>query len=54
MTKIFSSLIVWVTVCNGIMSPQIDNGDFRKAVDGNLVFSQEQSELMRTAIGAAE
>jgi hypothetical protein len=35
----------------GIMSPQIDNGDFRKAVDGNLVFSPEQSELMRTAIG---
>lgn len=38
----------------GIMSPQIDNGDFRKALDGNLVFSAEQSGLMRTAIGAAE
>lgn len=38
----------------GIMSPRIDKGDFRKALGGNLLFSQEQSELMRTAISAAE
>ena len=36
----------------GIMSPQMDDGDFREALDGKLLFSLDQSELMRTAIGS--